>query len=39
MEGHGTTLKIETSAWPNGTYTITIRTVNGTASKKLVINK
>ena len=38
-EGNGTTLKVDTSAWPNGTYTITIRTVQGSVSRKLVIKK
>ena len=38
-EGRGTTLKLDTSAWPNGTYTITIRTVQGSVSRKLVIKK
>ena len=38
-ETHNTTLKLDTSTWPNGTYTITIRTVQGSVSRKLVINK
>ena len=38
-EAHGTTLKLDTSTWPNGTYTITIRTVQGSVSRKLVIKK
>ena len=38
-EGYGTTLKLDTSAWPDGTYTITIRTVQGSVSRKLVIKK
>ena len=38
-EGKGTPLKLDTSAWPNGTYTITIRTVQGSVSRKLVIKK
>ena len=38
-ETHGTTLRLDTSAWPNGTYTITIRTTKGTVTRKLVINK
>ena len=38
-ECHDTTLKLDTSTWPNGTYTITIYTTNGTVTRKLVINK
>ena len=38
-EGHDTTLKLDTTAWSNGTYTITIRTVQGSVSRKLVIKK
>ena len=38
-EGNGTTLKLDTSAWPNGTYTIAIRTVQGSVTRKLVIKK
>ena len=38
-EGNGTILKLDTSAWQNGTYTITIRTVHGSVTRKLVIKK
>ncbi|MBO4306901.1 MAG: T9SS type A sorting domain-containing protein [Bacteroidales bacterium] len=38
-EGDGTTLKLDTSAWPDGTYTITIRTTQGLVTRKLVISK
>ncbi|MBO4307149.1 MAG: T9SS type A sorting domain-containing protein, partial [Bacteroidales bacterium] len=38
-EGRGTTQKLDTSAWPNGTSTVTIRTIQGSVTRKLVIKK